>query len=866
METVLDKEIKELVYILKYAKIEIVVFEDLDRFNNLKIFTKLRELNFCLNAAKKEKNITRFFYLITDSLFAEAEERTKFFDFIISVLPILNSNNSKQKLEEFLSEINLQQDDNFINNQNNNENYKKLSNNLISLICLYINDMRLLKNIINEYLSYYQIIHTNDTNIEVDKLFSIVVIKNIFIKEYDELLKNKGNLYRMMSSISNLRDELKYKYIDQNENLCGKIKILKNKIENDWFEFLAIKSPIRILSNLRCDTNNSFAYCLREWFYDQNNKQRWIGNQNVNFNDFINILTREGYIDKDDILNYKNFRLNKKDVINIYKEQIKENDQKIKNFSIAGFNELLNEINDQKINQIFSYERENKNYGLIKSLFLENFIDENYWYYVGYIYEGNLHLNDLKFLRNLKERNEQDLFLKLNNPMLVYEELNDDDYLRSNIINYDLLIVTIEKENKDRIRNLFQMVLEKDKIFNISYVLEKLEYYQMKKIFEWIFFEFENLIIRVIEKNNGKPAAVFLSLICSQKSIYYEKLKQYKLLIEKKSIVLNEIDNLSDNEKELFWNNLIKLKIKFENLENISDQKSLEKIEQNSLFKLTSLNLMHLLINLDNNDNINISLSTIISDCYKSGSLQKTKNYLDQHFDQFIEYDYISTILNHEAKIQFKNDEKETLKIFDSKISDQAKKQYYLNNQTKFDIQKIKNKKWLESLAKEDKLTQNNYETKKQSLIPKDKNIKIIQQQEFNTKELIKNLQLIGEDFDWKLSFLIIKKKNQIQISFEFDLNLATEIKNQHEWFDYVFEEINTENRFTVNTFKNKFPLDWRYKNNFLFYSFSTDIPKVNRKFIFHSKKIERPKYIYIFKSGNPLNIESWEKYDLNEK
>lgn len=157
---------------------------------------------------------------------------------------------------------------------------------------------------------------------------------------------------------------------------------------------------------------------------------------------------------------------------------------------------------------------------------------------------------------------------------------------------------------------------------------------------------------------------------------------------------------------------------------------------------------MHLLINLDNNDNINIALSTIISDCYKSGSLQKTKNYLDQHFDQFIEHDYIFTILNYEAKIQFKNDEKETLKIFNSKISDQAKKQYYLNNQTKFDIQKIKNKKWLESLAKEDKLTQNNYETKKQSLIPKDKNIKIIQQQEFNTKELIKNLQLIGEDFD----------------------------------------------------------------------------------------------------------------------
>ena len=45
-ETVLDRDIKEIVYILDSSKTDVVVFEDLDRYDNSNIFTKLRELNF----------------------------------------------------------------------------------------------------------------------------------------------------------------------------------------------------------------------------------------------------------------------------------------------------------------------------------------------------------------------------------------------------------------------------------------------------------------------------------------------------------------------------------------------------------------------------------------------------------------------------------------------------------------------------------------------------------------------------------------------------------------------------------------------------------------------------------------------------
>lgn len=48
-ESVLDRDIKELVYLLRSSGTKVVVFEDLDRYNNTSIYTKLRELNFLLN-------------------------------------------------------------------------------------------------------------------------------------------------------------------------------------------------------------------------------------------------------------------------------------------------------------------------------------------------------------------------------------------------------------------------------------------------------------------------------------------------------------------------------------------------------------------------------------------------------------------------------------------------------------------------------------------------------------------------------------------------------------------------------------------------------------------------------------------------
>lgn len=84
-----DKYLNEVVYLFANADVDVIVFEDIDRFDNVRIFERLREINKLTNNQlkqyqKKETKILRFFYLLRDDIFC-TKDRTKFFDFIIPV-------------------------------------------------------------------------------------------------------------------------------------------------------------------------------------------------------------------------------------------------------------------------------------------------------------------------------------------------------------------------------------------------------------------------------------------------------------------------------------------------------------------------------------------------------------------------------------------------------------------------------------------------------------------------------------------------------------------------------------------------------------------------------------------------------------
>jgi len=142
-KSVLNHNLIEILYFFEVTNYNVVVFEDLDRFEQIDIFTNLRELNLLINNAKKINRDIVFVYVVRDDMFID-RDRTKFFDFIIPIIPVINSSNSNEFLQKGIKPI--------VNN---------ISESLIDDISLFIDEMRLLYNIINEFQIYKKMLSKN---------------------------------------------------------------------------------------------------------------------------------------------------------------------------------------------------------------------------------------------------------------------------------------------------------------------------------------------------------------------------------------------------------------------------------------------------------------------------------------------------------------------------------------------------------------------------------------------------------------------------------------------------------------------------------------------------------------------------------
>lgn len=136
----------------------------MDRFNTNGIFERLREVNTLANIQlnKKNEKVLRFFYLLRDDIF-DSKDRTKFFDYIIPVVPVVDGSNS---YDQFISQL------------KSAGTFEKFDKSFLQGLSLYIDDMRLLKNIYNEFVIYYN--RLNITSSIVTRCLRLLHIKIYF--------------------------------------------------------------------------------------------------------------------------------------------------------------------------------------------------------------------------------------------------------------------------------------------------------------------------------------------------------------------------------------------------------------------------------------------------------------------------------------------------------------------------------------------------------------------------------------------------------------------------------------------------------------------------------------------------------------
>ena len=411
-----DKYLNEVLYLFENVDADVIVFEDMDRFNANKIFERLREVNTLANIQlqKESKKILRFFYLLRDDIFI-SKDRTKFFDYIVPVVPVVDSSNSY---------------DQFISHFKKGGLFEKFNESFLQGLSLYIDDMRLLKNIYNEFVIYYN--RLNITELDCNKMLAIIAYKNLFPRDFADLQLNQGFIYTIFANKDSFVAEEIEKLDKQISEKSNEIDMAKNEHLSTIKELDAAyedKRPVRYGYRQDLSDADKANYAKRKQAIENR------------LNNSIPKLENEK-----EVLEQKRISMQNRQLCEII---TRYNIDSI--FSITSTNEVgtVTHFNEIKSSEYFD---------LLKYLIRNGYIDETYADYMTYFYENSLSRIDKTFLRSITDKKAKEYTYKLKNPKLVVSRLRLVDFDQEETLNFDLFTYLLQTSHIDYVKRLIEQL------------------------------------------------------------------------------------------------------------------------------------------------------------------------------------------------------------------------------------------------------------------------------------------------------------------------------------------------------------------------------------------------------------------------
>lgn len=438
--SILNRHVDEIIYFFEQTKYDVVVIEDLDRFGNPDIFVKLREINKLINDNQNAREI-KFLYALKDDMFAH-KNRAKFFDFIIPVVPIINSSNSLDKMQERLKKHDFA---------------KNIDTQFLREVSLYVDDLRLIHNIFNEFEIYYELLKS--VNLDVKKLLAMMIYKNVYPNDFESLHHGKGVLFDVCNKrdeyLTNIKDKLKDKIANLESGLdklnSEKLRSIRDLIAS-YVGYIVVHANQSVMGIVVNNQNIQFSQLTTfEQFkplITEQNIQLWgqnnhIYNQgrfptNKSFEQFeAAINPGEKFLSrKENIEN--NLELKKIQI----EQEIRSLEKEISDLSLKQLSQLLQsgniEINESNLEYGVTGGR------LLTYLVKNGYIDENYYLYISNFHEGRLSKNDRDYLLTIRNFNYPAPDQKIDTPKEVCANMREEDFSRGYVLNIDLIDYFIE--------------------------------------------------------------------------------------------------------------------------------------------------------------------------------------------------------------------------------------------------------------------------------------------------------------------------------------------------------------------------------------------------------------------------------------
>lgn len=414
----------------------------------------------------------KFVYAVKDDMFKDSS-RSKFFDYITTVIPVITTTNSKDMLKRALKE---------------QGHDGEVVDDDIRDIAFHIDDMRLLYNIVNEYHQYTQRLDKNGQHLEAKKMLAMMTVKNYHPHDFSELHNRKGRLYDILSP------QTKRKFVDIaiNIRLAERIKQAEEQLAAYDATCLLQEKELRlaylvaIYDNLThgtyaivddteyqlsqiADDANLFEKLISkdevEYIYNKYNYRNYRSSKNLNFQD-IEKKVNEHFTYHQRLEQIGRDREKLEDEVQNTKLEI----QRIGTYTISELLEIFNLYEDECFKSIGLSDME-------EDFVRHGFIAEDYNDYIAYFYPDIMSLADHQLCLDMKLNRKPAYDSTIDNIELFLKELPETALRYESVWNFHILDYIVKHSSRwNRTLRLIVKTLTLENSANFLY-----KYYQFNE-------------------------------------------------------------------------------------------------------------------------------------------------------------------------------------------------------------------------------------------------------------------------------------------------------------------------------------------------------------------------------------------------
>lgn len=475
-ESIFNKNMDEIVYFFETTNFRVVFIEDLDRFKDPEIFIQLRELNTLLNSCETIKEPVIFVYAIRDDMFKDSE-RTKFFDFIIPVIPIINATNSGESLLEMLQ-------------QSNQEGiHHDISRGYVLDISPYISDMRILQNIYNEFVLYKATLKTGQKlTLHDEQIMSLIVFKNLYPSEFAALQAEEGivkQAFRDKSQfVEKKQSEIRIQIDSKRDILNGIAADTLNSARELKYTMLCAMSEWKGLA-YKVRINGGSEYWAEDILEDSFDltvllkKASWIVNYATNSGSTTTLRPDVPEICAAYAQRYKYLQFSSMTKQQELRGDIERFEGSVRNLSMLSLQSLIEKYGTDEVLTSVSVRKND----LLVFLLRKGYINEEYAGYINFFKANSITTEDMNFILSIKNQKPLPFTYSLTKIPETLERLQIHEFGEKAILNFSLLKYMLLETHYDAQLKAFFEQLSNESATSWNFINEFIDDVKTEKYF-----------------------------------------------------------------------------------------------------------------------------------------------------------------------------------------------------------------------------------------------------------------------------------------------------------------------------------------------------------------------------------------------